>query len=72
MKIIINREELILRLKEAGQSIIDNAESIVGDEKIPHNLRLTIETCDIYELPVITINKEIIPEGFINRLQKIK
>lgn len=29
----MSKEETVLRIKEAAQSIINNAESIVGDEK---------------------------------------
>lgn len=65
----MSKEETVLRIKEAAQSIIDNAESIVGDEKTRTNISITIDVNNIDQLPVVNINKELIPEGFLNRIK---
>ena len=65
----MSKEETILRIKEAAQSIIDNAESIVGNEKTRTNISITIDVNNIDQLPVVNINKELIPEGFLNRIK---
>lgn len=65
----MSKEEIVLRIKEAAQSIIDNAESIVGDEKTRTNISITIDVNNVDQLPVVNINKELIPEGFLNRIK---
>lgn len=65
----MSKEETVLRIKEAAQSIIDNAESIVGDEKTRTNISITIDVNNVDQLPVVNINKELIPEGFLNRIK---
>lgn len=65
----MNRDELILRIKEAAQTIIDNAESIVGNEKTRNRLTISIDVSDINELPIISINKDLISEGYLARLK---
>ena len=65
----MSKEETVLRIKEAAQSIIDNAESIVSDEKTRTNISITIDVNNIDQLPVVNINKELIPEGFLNRIK---
>lgn len=59
------RNELIQRIKYCGQYIVDNAETILGEEKYIANLYLTCNFFDRSELPYVTINKDIIPDGFI-------
>ena len=65
----MSKEEIVLRIKEAAQSIINNAESIVGDEKTRTNISITIDVNNIDQLPIINITKEIIPEDFLNRMK---
>lgn len=65
----MSKEETVLRIKEAAQSIIDNAESIVGDEKTRTNISITIDVNNVDQLPIVNINKELIPEGFLNRMK---
>lgn len=65
----MSKEETVLRIKEAAQSIIDNAESIVGDEKTRTNISITIDVNNIDQLPIINITKELIPEDFLNRMK---
>lgn len=65
----MSKEETVLRIKEAAQSIINNAESIVGDEKTRTNISITIDVNNIDQLPIVNITKELIPEGFLNRMK---
>ena len=65
----MSKEETVLRIKEAAQSIIDNAESIVGNEKTRTNISITIDVNNIDQLPIVNITKELIPEGFLNRMK---
>lgn len=65
----MSKEETVLRIKEAAQSIINNAESIVGDEKTRTNISITIDVNNIDQLPIINITKELIPESFLSRMK---
>ena len=63
------RAEMIERIKDCGQFIIDNAEAIVGDEKYLRDLYITCNFFDDREPPYITVNKDVIPDSFIQRIQ---
>lgn len=63
------KQEMIQRIKDCGQFIIDNAEAIVGDEKYLRELYLTCNFFDESEPPYITVNKDVIPDSFIQRIQ---
>ena len=56
------RAELIRQLKLCGASIVENAESIIGTEKM-----LTDVTVSIYidrdEIPHINVDRNFYPEG---------
>lgn len=65
----MSKEETVLRIKEAAQSIINNAESIVGDEKTRTNISITIDVNNVDQLPIINVTKELIPEGFLSRMK---
>lgn len=60
------REELINQIKACGQSIIDNADTILGDER--YFLKVTV-AFDIYRSrhtePVINIDRMFTPEQLI-------
>lgn len=64
-----NKEEMIQRIKDCGQYIIDNAVIILGDEKYLRDLYLTCNFFDRSEPPYITINKDVIPDSFIERVR---
>ena len=68
----MDSEELVKRVKEAAQSIIDNAESIVGFEKYRQKIDITIDVDGIDRVPVITVRKDIIPEGYLNRINEVE
>ena len=63
------KQEMIQRIKECGQYIIDNAEAIIGDEKYIRELYLTCDFFDISEPPYITITKDVIPDNYIERMR---
>lgn len=59
------RNELIQRIKYCGQYIVDNAETILGEDKYIADLYLTCNFFDRSEAPYVTVNRDIIPDGFI-------
>ena len=61
------REEMIQRIKDCGQYLIDNAETILGEEKYLRELYVTCNFFDRSEPPYISINKDVIPDSFIER-----
>lgn len=63
------KEEMIQRIKDCGQYLIDNAEIILGDEKYLRDLYLTCNFFDKSEPPYISIYKDVIPDGFIERMK---
>lgn len=63
-----NREEMIQRIKDCGQYIIDNAATILGDEKYLIDLYLTCNFFDRAKTPYISINKEVIPDRYVERM----
>lgn len=63
------KEEMIQRIKDCGQYVIDNAATILGDENYIRDLYLTCNFFDVSEPPYISINKDVIPDGFIERVK---
>ena len=65
-----SKEEMIQRVKDCGQSLIDNAENIVNDFK--YNTDLTITCCvgwhDDGTTPLISVDASFYPEGFMERM----
>lgn len=60
-------KETVQRLKDCAQYILDNAETIVGDEKYIKEIYITCNFFDRTEPPYITINEDIIPDSFVDR-----
>lgn len=60
-------EERLNQIKQVGQSIIDNAESILGDERFRTDLVIKA-TFYCHELPEIIIERHFIPETVIEGL----
>lgn len=69
---VFKREELIQQIKDCGEAIIKNAETILGDEKYFLNLRIafTINKDKEEDIPKITIQRNFIPEQQIERIIK--
>lgn len=63
------REEMIQRIKDCGQYVVDNAAAILGDEKYLRDLYITCNFFDISETPYISVNKDIIPDSFVERVE---
>ena len=71
---ICNKEEMIQRVKDCGQELIDKADNIVNEFKYGTTLTITcyLDWCDDGDTPRIVIDNELIPERFIKRLQDIQ
>lgn len=61
-----NKQELARRIKEIGESLIKNAESIVGNEQYVKSIYISAKVSTSDD-PVIELDKEFWPERFIDR-----
>lgn len=68
---IITKKEMIQRVKDCGQEIVENAANIVNDYKFGTDLTITcyLSWDEDGNTPRISIDTEFIPERFIKRLQ---
>jgi len=55
------------QIKYCGQSIIDNAESILGDEKFRQDLKIIVEF-QANEIPTIKVERRFIPESVVKHI----
>ena len=62
------KEKIIQNIKDCGQSLIDNAETIVGDYKYTNGFMINCFVDGINELPYISVNVDFYPEHLIDRL----
>lgn len=63
MQNLYSRDELIQQIKNCGQSIIDNAESILGDERYFMRLNVSFDILRLKaEVSSIEIKREFTPE----------
>ena len=67
---IFTRDEIIQNIKDCGQSLIDNAEKMIGDYKFFRDVTITCYVNKSEEAPYIKIDTSFIPEGFIKRIQE--
>ena len=58
-------EQMIQNVKYAGQSLIDDAKSIVGDYKYQTDLSIMIQIPINRDAPIISVTSDFIPEGFV-------
>ena len=65
------KEELIEHIKACGQSIIDNAEKIVGDCKFDTGTYIELHVGND-ETPYISVTKNFISERFIEKKNEFK
>lgn len=64
------RKEVIQNIKDCGQSLIDNAEKIVGDYKYQvHGLTITCYVDEEDRFPTIEVNTKFLPEKLVERWQ---
>lgn len=61
----VMREEYIRQVRYVGESLIKNAESIVGTEKYVGDLRLYISINPNESVPTIQIDRTFVPENFV-------
>lgn len=66
----MDREELINRIKDCGQYLIDNAQEILGKDNYTKDFYLTVNFYDLTEAPYITISRDVIPDKYIERLNQ--
>lgn len=59
------REMVIQNIKNCGQSLIDNANNIVGNYKYVNEYVITCYVGKIDEMPYIDVNISFCPEGII-------
>lgn len=61
------REEIIQNIKDCGQSLIDNAEEMVGNLKFLTDVTITCYISEKGYPPHINVSTEFLPEDFIER-----
>lgn len=62
------REELIQNIKDCGQSLIDNAENIVGNYKYLGEIEITCFPNITDDAVRIEVNNSFYPEKFVEKL----
>ena len=62
-----SREEIIQNIKDCGQSLIDNAEEMVGNHKFLTDITITCYVSERYYPPYINVSTDFLPENFIER-----
>lgn len=60
-----HHEGLIRKVRAAGESLIKNAESIVGTEKYIADLHITVNIDATDEVPTIDISRSFVPESCV-------
>lgn len=66
------RENVINQVRCAGQSLINNAESMVGTEELLTDFNISIKfsvSADNAYVPTIDISKSIIPDTYVEYLR---
>lgn len=66
------RDNLINQVRCAGQSLINNAESMVGTEELLTDFSISINfsvSADNAYIPTIDISKSIIPDTYIDYIR---
>lgn len=64
------REQIIQNIKDCGQSLMDNAESIVSDYKYARGFTITCYVNEEDRAPYISVSADFYPEKFIERRSK--
>ena len=57
-------EKMVQEVKDCAQSIMDNAESIVGDYKYQTSLDISVRISVMNDAPEISVCTDFIPEAF--------
>lgn len=62
-------EEMIRQVREAGESLIKNAESIVGSEEfLVDGMTVTVSINIREQAPTIEVRREFLPEMYVKRM----
>ena len=61
------REKIIQNIKDCGQSLIDNAEEMVGNYKFLTDVTITCYVSEVGKPPYISVSQDFLPENFIER-----
>ena len=61
------KQNRLQQIKDVGQSIIDNAESILGTEKYRSGFVIRAEF-EPHKPPIITIERKFLPEKLVDSL----
>lgn len=61
-QVYVNRSTLVNRLKECAETIIKNADSIIGKEKLVGGIKVSINLLP-GEVPYVNVDKDIYPES---------
>lgn len=65
------KDEMVRNVRYIGESLIKNAESIVGSERFVSKIEITAEVRTSPEvLPIINTRKEFFPERFVEEFDK--
>lgn len=67
----LTREEIIQNIKDCGQSLIDNAEEIIGDYKFFRDITITCYVNGRDEAPYISVDTDFVPENWIERVKNL-
>lgn len=67
---LFTREQIIQNIKDCGQSLIDNAEKMVGDYKFFRDITITCYINETDQAPYVNIDTSFIPESFIERVKE--
>lgn len=63
------REEWVRQVREAGESLIKNAESIVGSERYLTGLDVSVDINPDDEVPEIRVSRRFFPDAYIERIK---
>lgn len=63
----VNREKLIQNIKDCGNSLIENAENIVGNYKYLGAIKITCFPSELDEAVHIEVTNDLYPENYIDR-----
>ena len=64
------KDEIIIQnIKDAGQSLIDNAEKIVSAYKYRQGIYITCYVDEYEKSPYISINVDFVPENTVKRFE---
>ena len=60
-----DREEYVRQIRAIGESLIKNAESIVGNEKYLKSIYISVNIDPQEDAPMIDVSKSFVPEQLV-------